>query len=708
MKPDKHINLNKAIIFTKVLDNSDLLVIDENTAIRFIDIDKLTTKSGFKTNLRHERYSSNMVFTSDDAKYFVSTSSDTRVTKLYDTNTKKALAKVDRHQGEVSCVGIDPKGRYMLSGGDDGKTFVINIKSRKLMLTLPGHADTINDIAFSSNGQFVATASYDKQISVFNLAMLTSKARLKAHSAAVMKLLFLSNHRLFSIDKNNGAIIWDINTGKVITRLSGIHDDVTQVVSSDDDKFLFLGTKLGYILVYELEKYQLVEGRYIKLKDSITSLSFYAAQHQLIVGTKNGDLLLYNIYEGQQYLINLLKEKKYPEVQHYVKNNPLLEYTKAYQMLEVLWSKTVEKAKEYLGNGDKNRALALFENFKNISSKNQLVQKLMKEYLEFDKFALLVKQNKLALAYGLTVTYPAYKDSKLYESMEAEWKKTFATAQKYLLDPGSSDKAKEILAPYRGITEKTKHIHELLTNIEISKMFRAYIAKKDFKMALNLIDKNPFLVETSEYTSMMDYADNVYIKSHEFIQSGDTHSAVKLLKILENFPDYQAEVIEFLEDAQNRQKFFDAIESDNMVDAYNLLSISEYLQNLDDGSKLIALWDDDTEIANSYAVKGDVNGVEKVLEKYMKISSKYMPIAIIFSLCYITQLETAIKQKKDRLAIEKGIKNYLSYFGLQEQITHYFDIFKRYYPDTNLDLELQNKGSLSMWKPTMIVKSILD
>ena len=64
---------------------------------------------------------------------------------------KKALAKIDRHQGAISCVGIDPKSRYVFSGGEDGKTFVLDIKSGKLAFTLPGHVDTINDIAFSYN-----------------------------------------------------------------------------------------------------------------------------------------------------------------------------------------------------------------------------------------------------------------------------------------------------------------------------------------------------------------------------------------------------------------------------------------------------------------------------------------------------------------------------------------------------------------------------
>jgi len=72
------------------------------------------------------------------------------------------------------------------------------------------------------------------------------------------------------------------------------------------------------------------------------------------------------------------------------------------------------------------------------------------------------------------------------------------------------------------------------------------------------------------------------------------------------------------------------------------------------------------------------------------------------------QLEQAIKRKEDKHLIENGIKNYILCFGIQDQIESFFNIFMKYYKDSKLNLELQTKGSLSMWRPSMIVKSILD
>ena len=568
--------------------------------------------------------------------------------------------------------------------------------------------DTVNDIAFSDNGQWVATASYDKKIILFNLAMMTPKHKLKAHAAAVTKLQFLSEHRLFSVDKNATSIVWDMYKGKVLARLQGVHDDVTQVTKSSDDKFLFLGTVLGYILVYELESYQLLSRKYIKLNSSITSLLFDESSQQLIVGSGKGDVLFYSIYEGEEYLKELLQKKEYEAIQEYVENNPLLAYTKVYQLVTTLWEKTLQKAKQLLEDGDKKTAINLFSNFKNIPSKNKIMQKVMQEYGEYDKFAALVKQGKLALAYGMANMHPMYKDTKKYRFLEANWKKTFKLAQKYSLDPKGADRAREILAPYRGISEKTKLIQELLTKSEVYKRFRVAIGQKDFKIAFELIKQNSYLREFPEYDSLMNYADTLYIKSQEFINKGDTHAAIKLLRVLRDFSDFEEETKELMVEIENRQKFFNAITDDDMVSAYNILAIAEELQNTEEGHRLQEQWNSDLSIANAYAVEGDIKGIKTVLEKYMNISSKNMSLATVFGWCYMIQLEKAIKRKKDKYALENGIKNYILYFGLQDQILSFFEIFIKYYPDSKLNLELQTKGSINMWRPSMIINSILD
>ena len=699
-------NFKYPIVFIKILDDNSLVVIDSQTTIRYLEKENLELLNGFKANIKHLRYKTPVVAFSSDGKKFATLSSDCKESRLYDALTKKAIIKIDRHHGEASCVGIDTANKYMFSCGDDGKTFAFDIKSGKLAFTLPVHVDTVNDIAFSSNGNWVATASYDRKISIFHLSMMTPKHKLKAHSSPVMKIIFLGQNRLFSVDKDAKAIIWNIYSGKVLTRLEGIHDDVTSAISVEDDKFLFLGTALGYILVYDLKTYKQLSKKYIKLSSAVTALEYDKENQHLIVASENGDVEFYDIYEGQNHLKVLLKAKKYEEIQSYIEVNPLLAYTKIYNLVSNLWENTLKKAKICLQKGDRKTAIALFSHFKNIPSKNRIMQQVIAEYAEYDKFSKFAKEGKIVLAYGLANNHPLYKETPLYLSLEARWKKTFALAQKHSLDPKGSEKAREILAPYRGISDKTKLMQELFTQGEVYKRFRVAIGQKDFKIAFELIKLHSFLKEFPEYKTIMDYADNLYIKSQEFINNGDTHTAIKMLRILQDFPDFSHEVKELMLDIESKQKFFKAIKDEDIIQAYNILDISDDLQLTDDGKKLQQQWNEDLSIANNCAIDGDTNGIENALKEYMNISSKYMALGTVFGWCYMVQLENAIDAKKDQHYIEEGIKNYIINFGLQDQILSLYEIFIKKYPESKLNLELQTKGSLSMWRPSMVVSSI--
>lgn len=708
MKVVKSKGINRAVILLKILDDGRLLVVDNETTIRFMNKDELSMINGFKVNTLHEYYKSSVVAFSSDGGYFAALTATRKESRLYNAKTKKLIAQVDRHHGEASCVGIDPLNRYMFSCGDDGKTFAIDIKSGKLIFTLPAHVDTINDIAFSPNGNWVATGSYDKKVSLYSLVTMSAKTYLKAHSAAIMKMQFLTKNRLISVDKNASAIIWNLKSGKVLERLQGIHDEVTQICTSGDDHYLFVGTQLGYILLYDLTTYELLAPRYIKIAAAITAMTFDKEKHTLLVGTDDGFIFTYDIYEGEAKIKEYFKSKKFDLIHSTAEENPILKTTEIYKLVDDLWTNTLKKAKILLQKQEKEKALVMLNVFRAIPSKNSIIQKIINEYAEFPKFETFVKEQKFSLAYGLVRTHPDYKDSALYKALEKKFKSDFQKAQKFVLDPKTVEKAKEVLAPYRGISEKTKLIQELLTKGDVYKRFRVAVGQKDFTGCFELIKRHPFLKDFPEYDILSHYADSLYIKVHEYMGKNDTHAAVKMLRILSAFDDFKEEVNSMLHDIETREKFFTAIENKNYNVAYEMMGEMEELEDTPDGRRLHARWLEDQQKANACAVNGDALCAKKALENYMSIRSKLTAIATLFSWCYMVQLEDAARAGVSQTQLEKGIKNYMLSFGLIEHIENFYEQFKEKYPATKINLEHLKQGSFTMWRPAMIVPSILD
>ena len=708
MHPTRELSFKDTIIRIKMMYDGNLLVVDAKGVVRFLDFLSLKTLSGFKCGVEYKTFSRQVFDFSCDGLYFTLISSTKKEALLYSAKTKKIIAKMDRHSGEVNCVAIDPSGKYMFSCGDDGKSYAIDVINKKIAFTLPIHSDSLTDIAFSKNAQLVATASYDKKIHLFNLITMTKVHKLIGHNEAVLKVHFLSENRLLSIDKANVAIVWDYASAKVIARLEGIHDDVSCIASTQDGFFLFLGTKLGYVMVYELESYKMLSRKYIKLTSTITALDFDEKALQLIVATEKANLLIYDIFESEDRIVKLLRLKNYKKIQEIVEKNPLLAYTKAYKLVISIWEITVKKARLVLEKGDKKTALMLFRNFQEIPAKSTIIKAIIREYEEFDKFAKFAQESKFPLAYALALKYPHYQNSQLYKALELSWEKTFSKAQKYAIDPKGAEITRELLAPYRGVSQKTVLIQELFAKSEVYKRFRMAIGQKDFKMAFELIRLNPFLKKLSDYFSLIDYGDLLYIESQKLLQQDDTHGAIKMLRVLVDFTDFSQEAKELIKSVEQRHKFYAAIKEDDITGAYNILALNEDLQNTQDAKRLQKEYNDAVAIANEFALDANIKEVNRALEKYMKISSKNSALADIYGWCYMVELEKAIEEKKEQNIIENGIKNYILYFGLQDQIVSLFNIFKDNYPQTKLNLELQTKGSKSMWRPSMIINSILD
>lgn len=708
MKPIKSEKFEKTIIHLEVIENKYLLVIDIQTTVWYLDLETLETRNQLKANILQMSSVNNCVALSSDANYLALIGSQAKDSKLFNMNTKKLVALVSRHQGGVSCVGVEPKGRYMFSCGEDGLIFAVDIKSGQLAFTLPRHIDTVNDIAYSKNGHWVATGSYDKNIAVFNLMTMMPHDRLKSHSAPVLKVIFLSKNRLLSIDKKGSIIVWNVEKSKLITRPQTLHDDVTKIIVADNEKFLFVGTKLGYIIVYDLKTYEQISMKYIKLSSAVSALEFNEVNKNLFIGTETGELFVYDIFQDQNAIYEALTYKRYSLVQGLIDNNQLLVYTDAYIIFNTLWEKTLQKAKEFIENGEKQKAVKIFENFMEIPSKRQAVEKLFEKYKDYDKFLLLVKQNKLPLAYGLVKSNPVFKDTKAYLYMESQWKKSVAIAQKYLLNPNNEEKVKEVFAPYRGIPEKTIIIQEIFQNAMVYNRFKTSLVNKNFKIASEYIKKYSFLKETAEYGILVKYSDSLYIKAKELQTNGDSHGAIKIYRMLLDFDDFKEEAKDTILEIENQHKFFNALRDNDMVTVYNILDSSFELQLSQDGMRLEAMWESDYDKASRAAARFDTGGVKKILEKYLQIKSKHMAIGTLISWCYISELNHALKLKIDQKNIESGIKNYILYFGLTDHIMTFFNQFCKEYPETKLNLESQTKGSMESWRPSMIIKSILD
>lgn len=701
----KSFNIKRPILLLKTLANNNFSIIDSHNALRIIDSQTYSVVGGFKTSIEHERLIGSHVDVSVDGKYSISILPGTNKAALFSTVKKELLYKVGRHQGEIESVAIDPESRYCVTCGQDGKAFLWVLKTARLAFSLPSHSDFITTIAFEENGQWVATGSYDRAINVMNLSTMKNPLRLVGHTSAIVKIIFLAELQLISVDKEGSLIVWDLRNGKLIKRLTKMNDDVTTMTLSCDKRFVFVGTKLGYVGLYDMQSMEQIKHRYIKENESISSIAFLDDPYRLVIGTIEGNVQVYSLFGNEAENMRLLRERSYKAFYDLLEENPLLLYSKPYELVERIWADTLNKARAHLEKNERAKAKELLDMFAGIPKKNALISQFIHAYEKYAQFQTYVKEGRYSLAYALARQYTAFQDSEPYRLMETRWKKSFAKAQELILQPNGDEQARQLLSPYRGISDKTALIQQMFEQRRMYDYFKKVITDRNFVKFFELIKIHPFLKEFNEYTAVMDFADKLYIQSQQAYMKGDYVTARKGCDILSAFPDYAAEAQEMQDTIKAKRLFYDAIASNNLVNAFSYLSTYPLLYETPEAQVLERQWNGILDQAQRFAAKGMAVEMMGVFEPYHTIRDKYVAMAAVAAQAYCVQLENKLRSRAPQDEIEYGIRHYVEIFGIDEAITQIVDLFKSRY-ESKLDLEMLKQGSFETWTPSIRVEEI--
>jgi len=179
------------------------------------------------------------------------------------------------HTAPIRRIGIDSAERFLITGSDDKTIKVWELKTGKLIKTLRppignGNEGKIYAVAISPDGRHVAGGGWTG----------------------------------YEWDDSFSIYIFDLNTGKLIKRLSGLPNVILHLTYSKDGRYL--GAGLGYngIRIYKTDDYSMVKEDK-DYGDSVYGLDF-SPDGKLVTTSDDGYIRLYD--EN----FNLIKKKKAP------------------------------------------------------------------------------------------------------------------------------------------------------------------------------------------------------------------------------------------------------------------------------------------------------------------------------------------------------------------------------------------------------------
>jgi WD40 repeat protein len=699
------LSLHHPILLLKTLSDGQLGCIDAQNTLRIIDKNSYHILNGFKTNILHSRLARNRVDCSSEGEYTVGVVEETGRAGIFSLSKKELLYTVAPHEGKIESVGIDPNGRYFLTFDREGKGYGWVVKTSRLAFVLPSHEECLSAISFSDDGQWIATGGYDKSIILFNIASMKEPFTLYAHTSPLVGMTFLPEGKLLSAEQSGGLIVWDIAKNKPLKKLISMDDEITGMCISGAKRFVAIVTKSGNIGLYDMHSMDRISPRYLKLSGTISSVTFLSDPIRLVIATLEGSIFIYSLFGDEKLYTAMLRRGEYAPFYAALDENPMLYYSKLYGAVEKIWSDTVDQGRAYLEKNELQQAKEVFAPFAAIAKKHPFITQLFSSYTQYEQFETAIAEGHLALAYSLAKQFPPFQESELYRTMESKWKKNFYKAQQLILTKNGEEQARELLAPYRGISEKTIHIQQLFEQRKMYEYFKKTIAQHDYVKFFGLVKKYPFLQEFEEYTEVMEYADKLYIQTQKGYDKGDYATARKGCEILVFFPDYAQEAQKMAATIRIKHLFYEAIAANSLPNAFSYLSAYPLLNDTREAQMLQRQWYSTVDKAQKFASVANAREIRAVFEPYFGVRDKYRAMAGIMAQAYCVQLEEKITHDAPLESIERGIRNYIGLFGVDEGIRSVVEYLKRV-TQSKIDLQGIKKGSLQSWSPMIRIDDI--
>ncbi len=661
---EKRLGFRHSITAIKELAGHRVAILDSSNAVRIFSTEPITLVDGFKTSLAQNDKLLHGADISEDGAYVAFCVKKEGVA-VFDGRSKRLLYRFKRHEGDVESLRISRKHRYLATGGQDGKTFLWSLSTGRMVASLPHHSDFVTAIAFSPNGQWIATGSFDRKIIVTNISSLSQGFRLKGHSKAITELLFIGSHRLVAADKDGEIVVWDYFGARVIKRLKKMFDEVTALSVTPDERFLFAADKTGVVSLYDLNSYELVALRYLQYTKPIKRLCYLFEGNHLVVGLADGEVTFNSPLKESRKMEEFIASDDLASAYRLAEENPLLRYSDEYMKLEALWNEAFQSAMSLLELGRKEDAKKILEPFGVESSKRLLAQQLVNDFADFQKFKTAVEGQKYQLAYSMAAKHPMLKQNRYYEMMESEWEKRFSRAKKIVMQNGGEERVKELLKPFRGISDKSRLIQALLNEKEIYRLFMKLVGKRDFKGAIELAKRYPAIMELEEYKKIEKIADIIAKRASAELEAGNYAEAARLASQLKEFPDMKERAEELMESANLyasamryfAQKDYGAIYA--ILERHPELEETKIVQNLEEAwQKIVAR-------AEKVASSGEVEKLKKIFAPFIPLPQKRAKMVSLIKQAYIVQIENAMKRGRE---VSAAVGRYIELFGMDDEI----------------------------------------
>lgn len=266
---------------TVLSPKGDTLAVVNDSAVTIFTIPSVDRMDRFQSKFHlsgHKRSILEATF-SPDGRQLVTASED-RTARLWDVTTGKLLRTFSGHKGGVRSVAFSPDGRVLATASVDQTAKMWDMATGRPLLTLSAHASGVVSVRFSPDGHRLITAYDDMTAKTWdtdsgNPLLTIEGPRHTSHGDGMRLVAFSQNGKLIAIASGAVVTVWNSESGRKISLLSGQLDSISSVAfRPPDGAQLATASHDGTTRLWDIEAGQVVLDLFIGSGERISDVAF--------------------------------------------------------------------------------------------------------------------------------------------------------------------------------------------------------------------------------------------------------------------------------------------------------------------------------------------------------------------------------------------------------------------------------------------------
>jgi centriolar protein POC1 len=159
----------------------------------------------------------------------------------------------------------------LASGGNDGKIFITKHNAKCEGIQFKAHAAPVKSINFNKDGTQLLTAGDDKCAKLWSINYKKGQDNIRrasghefkrsftGHTDWIVESNFSPDNRLVATCCTKSVRLWDINTGKEVTKFQNIKLFNTSLSFHPDGNYLAVGSGSKHIKIWDLRFQKLAQ-----------------------------------------------------------------------------------------------------------------------------------------------------------------------------------------------------------------------------------------------------------------------------------------------------------------------------------------------------------------------------------------------------------------------------------------------------------------